>query len=246
MKIVLFGGSGMVGQIALRACFEDDSVVSILGVVRRPSGIVHPKYTEVVHPTFDDFSALKERVVGYDACLFCLGVSAAGMSESAYARITYDITLAAGRMLAEVNPNAMTFVYITGAGCDSSEAGRVMWARVKGKTENDLLRLPFKASYMFRPGAIIPDSGIRSKTKLYQFAYDVLRPLFPLMVKIMPNQVTTARQLGLAFLRAAKTDVPAAIGTAGHNGQPSAILEIRDINALALTDSSEKISIGDK
>src|SRR5204863_5923892 len=178
MNVILFGATGMVGQGVLRECLVDPDVEQLLSIVREPSGRSEPKLRELVHRDFFDFSPIENDLAGYDACFFCLGVSSAGMKEADYRRVTYDITLAAARVLARLNPN-MTFIYVSGTGTDSSEKGRSMWARVKGKTENDLLRLPFKAAYMFRPAAIVPLHGIRSKTKLYQAFYTALGPLLP-------------------------------------------------------------------
>jgi uncharacterized protein YbjT (DUF2867 family) len=159
------------------------------------------------------------QLAGYDACFFCLGVSAAGMSEAAYARVTYDLTLAVAETLARLNPG-MTFVYVSGMGTDASEHGRVMWARVKGRTENALLRLPFRGAYMFRPGFIQPLHGIRSKTRLYRAVYAVTTPLFPLLKMLGPGAITTTEQVGRAMIAVAR------------DGYPKRVLEQRDINAL--------------
>ena len=150
MKVILFGATGMVGQGVLRECLLDAGVESVLAVGRSLSGQRHAKLREIVHGNFLDYSAIESQLAGYDACFFCLGVSSVGMSEERYRHLTYDITLAAATALARLNPQ-MVFVYVTGRGTDSTERGSLMWARVKGKTENDLLKLPFKAAYMFRP-----------------------------------------------------------------------------------------------
>ncbi|NCO01082.1 MAG: NAD(P)H-binding protein [Epsilonproteobacteria bacterium] len=220
MRILLFGASGMVGQIALRAALQDADVTEIISVVRAPSHQEHPKLKEVVHEDFNDFSAIESAFSEIDACLFCLGVSSAGMGEEEYYHITYDITMSAAHILEHQSGSKATFIYITGAGTDSSEQGRSMWARVKGKTENDLQKLDFKAAIMFRPGVILPDGTIRSKTKNYQIIYDIFRPLFPLIKRFIPNYVTTAEQLGVAMMQAAK------------GASTKSILEIRDINLL--------------
>ena len=164
----------MVGQGVLRECLLDPDVERVLSIVRAPTRQRDPKLRELAHPDFFEFSTIENEVAGYDACFFCLGVSSAGMKEADYRHVTYDITLAAARVLARLNPN-MTFVYVSGTGTDSSEKGRSMWARVKGKTENDLLRLPFKAAYLFRPGAIVPLYGVKSKTKFVQVFYTLLK-----------------------------------------------------------------------
>jgi uncharacterized protein YbjT (DUF2867 family) len=207
----------MVGQGVLRECLLDPDVEQVLSIVRAATGRSDPKLRELVHNDFFDFSAIENQLAGYDACFFCLGVSSAGMKEADYRRVTYDITLAAARVLARAN-SGMTFIYVSGMGTDSSENGRSMWARVKGKTENDLLRLPFKTAYMFRPAAIVPLHGVKSKTKLYQFFYTTLGPLLPVMYKVFPQYVTTTEQIGRAMLTVAK------------QGAPKSILENSDIN----------------
>jgi uncharacterized protein YbjT (DUF2867 family) len=204
MKVILFGATGMVGQGVLRECLLDAGVEQVLSVGRTAAGQQHAKLRELVLPDLFDYSASEAQFGGYDACFFCLGVSSAGMSEEQYHRITYDLTLAAATALARLNPG-MTFIYVSGAGTDSSERGRSMWARVKGKTENALLRLPFKAAYMFRPGAIQPLQGIRSKTPLYRAAYAMTAPLLPLFKAMSPNLITTTEQVGRAMLKAARS-----------------------------------------
>ncbi len=163
MKIILFGATGMVGQGSLRECLLDPGVESVLAVGRSPTGQRNAKLREILHDNFFDYSAIEAQLSGFDACFFCLGVSSIGMSEQHYRHLTYDLTLAAASTLSKLNPG-MVFIYVTGQGTDSSEQGRLMWARIKGKTENDLLRLPFKAAYMFRPAGIQPLHGTRSKT----------------------------------------------------------------------------------
>jgi len=217
MKVILFGATGMVGQGVLRECLLDPDVEQILSIVRTATGRREPKLRELVRNDFFDFSRVENDLAGYDACFFCLGVSSAGMNEADYRRVTYDIALSAARTLARLNPN-MTFMYVSGMGTDSSEKSGSMWARVKGKTENDLLGLPFKAAYMFRPAAIVPLHGIKSKTKLYQFFYTVLGPVLPVMYKAFPQYVTTSEQLGRAMLTVAK------------RGAPKSVLENPDIN----------------
>ena len=151
MRILLFGATGMVGQGVLRECLVDGDVTRVLCVGRKPTGQQHPKLSELVVPDMSDYSAVEDKLSDFDACFFCLGVSSVGMSEADYRRITYDLTLAAAQPLARLNPQ-MTFIYVSGAGTDSTERGPTMWARVKGATENALMRLPFRAAYMFRPG----------------------------------------------------------------------------------------------
>jgi uncharacterized protein YbjT (DUF2867 family) len=208
----------MVGQGVLRECLLDPEVTAVVSIVRTGTAEQHAKLREIVHRDFFDFTPLESELSGVDACFFCLGVTSAGMSEENYRRITYDITLSAARTLVKLNPS-MTFIYVSGAGTDSSERGRTMWARVKGQTENALLRLPFKAAYMFRPGVIVPLHGIKSKTRLYRISYTVIGPLLPLLIRF-PKYVTTTEKLGCAMLIAAK------------RGAPKAILESADINKL--------------
>ena len=219
MKVILFGATGMVGQGVLRECLLDPEVESVLAVGRSPTGQRHPKLREILHDNFLDYAAIESQLTGYDACFFCLGVSSVGISEERYRHLTYDITLAAAATLARLNPQ-LVFVYVTGQGTDSSEKGRLMWARVKGKTENDLLKLPFKAAYMFRPAAIQPLHGIRSKTAWVQAIYVAAAPLLSLLNRVAPKYMTSTEQIGRAMIRVAK------------DGYPKRVLESEDINRL--------------
>jgi uncharacterized protein YbjT (DUF2867 family) len=219
MKVILFGATGMVGQGCLRECLLAAGVESVLAVGRKPTGQRHAKLREIVHDNFLDFSPIESHLAGFDACFFCLGVSSVGMSEDRYRHVTYDFAMAAAATLVRLNPG-MVFVYVTGAGTDSSEQSRSMWARVKGKTENDLLKLPFKAAYMFRPGAIQPLHDIKSKTAWYQALYIVAAPLLTLLHRIAPKYVTTSEQLGRAMIKVAR------------DGYPKPVLESEDINAV--------------
>lgn len=219
MKVILFGATGMVGQGVLSECLLDSEVESVLAIVRSATGQRHAKLQELVRENFFDFSDVAPRLAGYDACFFCLGVSAAGMSEADYQRVTYDVTLAAAKTLVELNP-AMTFIYVSGAGTDGTESGRTMWARVKGRTENALLHLPFRGAYMFRPAVIRPGPGIRSKTKSYRVLYGLFGPLLPLFKALFPGYVTTTEEVGRAMLEVAK------------HGAAKRVLESRDIIAL--------------
>jgi len=223
MNVVLFGATGMVGQGVLRECLADPDVGKVFSIVRSPTGQKHGKLRELVQREFYDFSAVETELSGFDTCFFCLGVTSAGMTEKTYSHVTYDLTLAAATTLAKLNPK-MTFIYVSGQGTDSSEQGGTMWARVKGKTENALLRLPFKAAYMFRPGVIQPLHGIRSKTAIYQTFYTILGPVLPLLKKLLPQFITTTENVGRAMLQVAK------------HGGPKRLLENRDINALAAGD----------
>lgn len=219
MKVILFGATGMVGQGVLRECLLDADVERVLAIGRSPTGQRHAKLREIVHRDFLDYSAIESELTGYDACFFCLGVSSVGMNEERYRHLTYDITLAAARTLARLNPQ-MVFVYVTGRGTDSTERGSLMWARVKGKTENDLLKLPFKAAYMFRPAGIQPLHGIRSKTGWVQAIYVGTAPLLSLLNRVAPKYMTTTEQVGRAMIRVAR------------DGFPRPVLESEDINGL--------------
>jgi uncharacterized protein YbjT (DUF2867 family) len=217
MKVIVFGATGMVGAGVLRECLLDAGVERVLTVGRHATGIQDEKLREIVHGNLFGLSAIEGELGGYDACFYCLGVSSVGMTEAEYRRISYEMPMVAARTLVKLNP-AMTFVFVTGAGCDRSERGRVMWARVKGATENELLQLPFKGAYMFRPALIQPLHGIRSKTRLYQFFYDVLGPLLWLGTRWLPQYVTTTEQVGKAMIAVARRN-------GGHG-----VLESTDIN----------------
>ena len=227
MKVILFGSTGMVGQGVLRECLLEADVESVLCVGRGAVGQTHPKLREIARKDLADLSSIESQLQGYDACFFCLGVSSAGMTEAAYREVTHDLTMAIARTLAKLNPG-MTFIYVSGAGTDSTGRGRFMWARVKGETENDLLRLPFKAAYMFRPGFIQPLHGIQSKTPVYRIFYTVLGPLIPMLMALAPRYVTTTERLGRAMIEAARH------GALTRSGSPSkVILESGDINRPA-------------
>ena len=219
MKVILFGGSGMVGQGVLRECLIDPAVEAVLSVGRSPLAVTHPKLREIIHKDFTDYSAIEPQLAGYDACFFTLGVSSIGMDAERYRHLTYDLTMTAAQTLARLNPG-MVFTYVTGRGTDSTEQGSLMWARVKGKTENDLLKLPFKAAYMFRPAGIQPLHGVRSKTGWINAVYAVTAPLLAVMVRVTPNYMTTSERLGRAMIKVAR------------DGYPKPILESVDINAI--------------
>lgn len=219
MQVILFGATGMVGQGALRECLLDPGVEKVLAIVRRATGQRHEKLREIVHRDFLDFSGIESELAGYDVCLFALGVSSAGMSEPDYVRVTYDVTMAAASALLRRNP-ALTFVFVSGASTDGTEKGRVMWARVKGRTENALLGLPFKAAYMLRPAYIQPLHGIVSSTKLLRLMYAVVGPLYPVWKALFPDYVTTTEVLGRAMIAVAR------------NGYSKRVLENRDINTV--------------
>ncbi|MFE9630012.1 epimerase [Streptomyces sp. NPDC006463] len=220
MNVILFGATGMIGRGVLRECLRDDSVTGVLAVGRTPLGVTHPKLRERVRSDPSDLSAPDLDLAAYDACFFCLGVSSVGMKEEEYRRVTYDLTLAVARPLAAANPR-LTFVYVSGEGTDSTERGRSMWARVKGRTENALLELPFQA-YMFRPGIVQPVRGVPSRTRLYRTLYAVTAPLIPLLRRIAPDLVITTETLGRAMI---------AVATPGTE-VPGRVLRPKDINRL--------------
>lgn len=222
MNVLIFGATGMVGQGVLRECLLDPEVQSVATVGRSASGVQNAKLREIVHADLWNYAAIENQLTGFDACFFCLGVASAGMSQPDYERITYGITIAGAETLCRLNPR-MTFIYVSGASTDSSEKGRMMWARVKGKTENALLRMPFAAAYMFRPGFIEPMHGERSRTKLYRVSYMLSKPLLPLIRRLFANQILTTEQIGRAML------------TLVRRPYPKHVLEIKDIRAVAAT-----------
>jgi len=220
MKVVIFGATGMVGQGVLRECLAADDVDHVTCVGRTAPGVTHAKLSGLAVPDMMNVRSYQAELQDFDACFFCLGVSSFGMTEADYTRITTDLTLAIAEVLARLNPR-MTFIYISGAGTDSSEHGRSMWARVKGRTENALLRLAFQAVYLFRPGIIEPLHGIRSRTAAYRLLYPLLKPLLPLLRWFAPNQVLTTESIGWAMLAVAR------------GGWPRPVLEAADIAAAA-------------
>lgn len=217
MRVILFGATGMVGQGVLRECLLDPQVETVVSLVRAPTAQLHAKLREIVRQDLSDLSPIQTNLAGYDACFFCLGVSSLGMTEPDYRRVTYSLTMSVARTLASLNP-AMTFVYVSGTGTDSSGRGRSMWARVKGETENALLQLPFKAAYMFRPGFIRPMHGVEPKTKWLRLVYAVVGPLYPVLRVLIPKYVTTTECVGRAMINVAR------------HGAPGRVLESRDIN----------------
>ena len=217
MKVVLFGGSGMVGSGALLECLDDPRVTSVLSLVRNPSGLTHAKLREVRHQDFYDYTGFEQELAATDACFFCLGTTSNGKSEAEYRKQTVDLTVAAARAVLADSPG-LTFCFVSGQGTDSSARGSVMWARVKGEAENALLAMSFKAVYIFRPGIIRPLRGVRSKTRLYQFFYGLLGPVLPLVQRLFPKQITTTSAIGRAMINVSAT------------GYPKRVLETVDIN----------------
>ena len=218
MKVILFGATGMVGAGVLQECLRDDRVSEVVSVQRSSSGTKHPKLCELIRTDFYNYDDARDAFRGADACFFTLGVTAVGKSEEEYHHLTFDLTVAAARTLAELNPG-MTFCYVSGYGTDSTERGRVMWARVKGKTENALLALPLKA-YMLRPFYIQPIAGIKSKTRVYRLFYQAMAPLYPVLRRLTPGFITTSEAMGRAMIQ---------LATSGYE---SRILEVRDINRV--------------
>lgn len=219
MNIVIFGASGMVGQGVLRECLADPGIERVLSIGRSPVGQSHAKLRELVHRDMFDFSAIESELAGWDACFFCVGVTSAGLSERDYRRVTVDIVVAAAKALLAKNRN-LTFVFVSGAGTDSSGTSRTMWARVKGAAENALLAMPFKAAYMFRPAFIRPGPGIVSRTRSYRILYALLGPVYPILKWLFPKSVTTTEQVGRAMIRVAR------------NGYPKRVLENADIDGI--------------
>src|SRR5438552_312436 len=219
----------MVGQGVLRECLLDPEVETVLAIGRSATVQQHEKLHEIILNDLSDLSSAEGRLSGYDACFFCLGVSMVGMNEEAYRRVTYDLTISVARILSRLNPG-MTFIYVSGAGTDSTDRGRAMWARVKGKTENALLQMPFKAAYMFRPAYIQPLHGIRTKTKWYGAFYAMMGPLYPVWKLLFPKYVTTTECVGRAMLNVAK------------RGAPKSVLESQDINRVCGDGSSPRVS----
>ena len=200
MRVILFGATGMVGQAVLLECLEDPGVSRVLSIGRRATTRLHEKLVEIVHDDFTDYSGIAERLAGYSACFFCLGVSSVGMNEATYRRITYDFPLAAGEALGRQNPQ-LVFCYVSGEGTDSTERSRTMWARVKGQTENALQALPFAGAYMFRPGYIHPLKGVTPQATWMRVVYWVLRPFYPVLEALAPRHVTTTTNMGRAMIR---------------------------------------------
>jgi uncharacterized protein YbjT (DUF2867 family) len=221
IKAIVFGATGMVGEGVLLETLNHENVESVLVISRRSCKITHPKLKEVIHQDFYNFSSLEEQLKGYDACYFCLGVSSVGMDGQEYVRITYDITMQAATILSKLNPD-MTFCYVSGTGTDSTEQGRIRWARVKGKTENHLSKLPFKSVYLFRPGLMKPTKGQKNVKPIFK----VLAWPYPLWKFLFPGAVCKLQDLGLAMIYVAL------------NGYSKKILENIDITHLAGTTKS--------
>ena len=220
MRVVLFGATGMLGSGTLIECLHNPDVEAVLVVGRRSCGVEHEKLRELIMEDMFDYSPVSDQLTGYDACFFCLGISSARMSEDAYHRITYELTLNAAQALLEANPG-MTFCHVSGTGADSSEQGPMMWARVKGMIENKLIEMDFGSTWIFRPGFIQPVKGVRSRTAVYNVVYALAKPLYLVLSRLTQRSLTTTEMLGRAMIRAAR------------DGAPKTILHNPDINRLA-------------
>ena len=218
IKTIVLGTTGMVGEGVLHKCLESPEVESVLVINRRPGGVQHQKLKEIIHKDFHDLSSIKDQLSGYNACYFCLGVSSVGMSEEDYRKITYDLTLNFAKTVLELNSD-MTFTYVSGQGTKSSEKGS-MWQRVKGKTENDLMAMPFKATYMFRPGYIHPMKGMKNTLSAYKY----MSWMYPFFKLVFPGTVCTLENIGISMIR---------VCTDGYSKK---ILENKDINLLGNQD----------
>jgi len=216
IRAIVTGATGMVGEGVLLECLSHPDVEHVLVINRRPSGVSHPKLKEIVHADFHNFSSIELELYPYNACFFCLGVTSVGLKEPEYHRLTYDLTLHVAETLVKKNPD-MVFCYVSGSGTDSTEKGRSMWARVKGKTENELMRLPFRKAYMFRPGYMQPTKGQKNALKFYAF----ISWLYPLLHAMFPGFVCSLREVGLAMINVVK------------GAYEKQILEVKDIVSLA-------------
>ena len=221
INAIITGATGMVGEGVLYVALKHPDVLSVLVINRRPSGVTHSKLRELILPDLSDLSTIESRLTGNNACFFCAGVSSVGMKEPEYTKVTYDLTLSFAKSLCRLNPD-MTFCYVSGAGTDSSEKGKMMWARVKGKTENDLMKLPFRAVHAFRPAFMKPTEGQKNVSPYYKY----IGWLYPIMHRISPAWFGTLEAVGLAMIRCI---IP---------GTDKKILEAKDIAALAGEDAS--------
>lgn len=219
INVIIAGATGMIGEAVLHECIEHPAIEKILVITRNSSGRSHPKLREILHNDFGDISALKDRLEGYDACYFCTGTTVLGKTEEEYTRLTYTLTLNFASTLASINPN-LSFCYISGAGTDSTEKGRSMWARVKGKTENDLMKLPFKKVYNFRPGGLIPFLPLKPSQTYYK-TYKYFGWMFSLVAVFAPNIVSPLKDFAAAMINST------------IYGYSKSILEVNDIKALA-------------
>ena len=216
IRAIVTGATGMVGEGVLHECLNHGVVEQVLVIGRKTCGVIHPKLKEIIHADFYDLSLIRLRLGGYNACFFCLGATSMGMNEDEYRKLTYTLTMNVAETLCKIN-TGMTFCYISGAGTDSTERGKFMWARIKGKTENDLMKLPFKQVYAFRPGFMQPTRGLRNTHGYYK----LLSPLYPLARAVFPNYVSTLKELGMAMINST------------IKGYEKQVLEVKDIVALS-------------
>lgn len=223
LKVIITGATGMIGEGVLYECLHHPQVEKVLVITRKTTGYSDPKLTEIIHNDFFDFSSIEESLKGYNACYFCLGVTSLGKTEAEYRKFTYDLTLRFATKLASLNPD-MTFCYISGAGTDSSEKGKRMWARVKGKTENDLAKLPFKQVYNFRPGGIKPFLPLKP-SQIYYKTYKYMGWLMAVMQVIAPGMVIRLKDLAAAMINVSLL------------GYPKNTLEMKDMKILAKTNA---------
>ena len=221
INVIVTGSTGMVGEGVLHECLQHPAVDRVLVLNRKPCGVVHPKLTEILHPDFLNLAPVEQHLRGFNACFFCSGVSSVGMRETEYSHVTFDLTLHVATTLARLNP-AMAFCYVSGSGTDSTERGKIMWARVKGRTENALLKLPFRGAYMFRPGYMRPTPGMKNTLKMYAY----IDWLYPVLRRVFPGSVSTLAEVGRAMI------------TCATKGSSVKVLEVRDIVALAKTQGN--------
>ncbi len=203
MKVIITGATGMVGEGVLLVCLKNPNISNVLSINRKPLGITHPKLKEIIHEDFHDLSPVAEQLAGYDACFFCLGVSSVGMKMGPYRKVTYDLTMHFGETVSRLNRD-MVFIYVSGAGTDGTEQGKIEWARIKGKTENNLRKLPFKKVYGYRPGFIRP---VKGQKKAHAF-YTYINWFFPVGKKLSPDFFNTMEELGLSMIRLVTHDYP--------------------------------------
>lgn len=216
IRAIITGATGMVGEGVLHECLLHSKVEAVLVISRKPCGVLHPKLKEIIHTDFFDITPLESQLSGYNACYFCLGVSSIGMKEPEYYRLTYTLTMNVAQALSKLNPG-MTFCYVSGGATDSTEKGRSMWARVKGKTENDLMKLPFKQVFAFRPGYMHPTKGLKNTLPYYKY----LSWMYPFLRAVFPKFVSTLAELGQAMINVVII------------GYPTQVLEVKDIVNLA-------------
>ena len=216
IRAIITGATGMVGEGVLHECLLSDEVEKVLVINRKPCGVTHPKLSEIIHPNFFNFSSIEGQLGNYNACFFCLGVTSIGLNEQEYTSLTYDLTMHVATTLVKLNPE-MTFCYVSGGSTDSSEKGKVMWARVKGKTENDLMKLPFKKVYAFRPGYMQPTKGLKNTLKYYKY----LDWMYPFWKLVFPKHVSTLKEVGIAMINTV------------NKGPDKSVIEVTDILKLS-------------